>query len=318
MKQPNTPLERQLISILAQNREDAYGTQRKRSCELGQAARALHEHFGLQKWANLGAKHVAYVVETWKAKYAGKRTLDQKLTHFRWLARKIGKANLIPRENRELGIDPAPRHTRAGKFITQERLEEFLDRLADDARRRVAILLGRHLGLRMREAMLFRPWRDWEESGRIWVKRGTKGGRPRYLFLWNPQQREVLEEARALVHGPDAALIPAEVASWEKWRQASYHKYRKAGLSRKMDAVFHDLRRTYAGERMHYLIRVRGLDQEHAERIVTRELGHNRREVLRWYLEDLDIIEAEFPPSAPGPAAPSGASASVPPVGGSV
>ncbi len=319
MKQPNTPLERQLISILAANREDAYGTQRKRSCELGQAGRALHEHFGLQKWANLGAKHVAYVVETWKTQYAGKRTLDQKLTHLRWLVRKIGKANLLPRENRELGIEPGPRYTRAGKFIVQERLDEILHSIADDPRRRMAILLGRHLGLRMREAMLFRPWRDWEESGRIWVKRGTKGGRPRYLFLWNPRQREVLEEARALIHGRDAALIPEEAASWEQWRQASYHRLRKVGLSRKTDAVFQDLRRTYAGERMHYLIRVRGLDPEQAQRIVSRELGHGRLEVLRWYLEDQHLIgQAEFPPSAPGPAAPSGASDSVPPVGGNV
>src|SRR5574341_1060597 len=118
--QPKTPLEQQLISILAANRANGYGTQRKRSGELAQAARALHNHFRLQKWANLGAKHVAYVVEGWKAKYAGKRTLDQKLTHFRWLVRKIGKANLIPRENRELGIEPGPRYTRAGRFITQE------------------------------------------------------------------------------------------------------------------------------------------------------------------------------------------------------
>jgi len=313
MKEPNTPLERQLISILAANREDAYGTQRKRSGELSQAARGLHDHFGLQKWANLGAKHVAYVVESWKAQYAGKRTLDQKLTHFRWLVRKIGKANLLPRENRELGIEPAPRYTRAGKFLSEERLREILDGVADDPRRRMAVLLGRHLGLRFREAMLFRPWRDWEESGRIWVKRGTKGGRPRYLFLHNPRQREVLEEARALVHGQDAALIPQEAATWEQWRQASYHKLRKAGMSRKLDAVFHDLRRTYAGERMHYLIRVRGLDQEHAERIVTRELGHNRREVLRWYLEDQDLIVAVVDGASSPGAAPS-----VTPFGGNV
>ena len=233
------------------------------------------------------------MVESWKAKYAGKRTLDQKLTHFRWLVRKIGKANLIPRENRELGIKPGPRYTRAGKFVVEERLQEILRGVADDPRRRMAVLLGRYLGLRMREAMLFRPWRDWEESWRIWVKRGTKGGRPRYLFLWNARQREILEEARALVQGQEPALIPEEAASWEQWRQASYHKFRKAGLSKEEDTVFHDLRRTYAGQRMHYLIRVRGLDQEHAERIVTRELGHSRREVLRWYLEDLDLIVAE-------------------------
>jgi hypothetical protein len=51
-------------------------------------------------------------------------------------------------------------------------------------------------------------------------------------------------------------------------------------------------RQTYAGTRMDFLIKVRGLDPEHAERIVTRELGHSRREVLRWYLEDQHLIAA--------------------------
>jgi site-specific recombinase XerC len=302
MQHPNTPLERQVVSILGAHREGAYGTQRARSGDLARAAQALHERFGLQKWANLGAKHVAFLVEKWKAEDTRRRSIDAQLTHFRWLVRKLGKANLMPRSNLELGVEPGPRYTRAGKFVVQERLLEILGGVAHDPRRRMAVLLGRYLGLRMREAMLFRPWRDWEESGRIWLKRGTKGGRPRYLFLWNARQREILEEARALVHGQDAALIPEEAKTWEQWRQASYHKLRKAGLSKKADTVFHDLRRTYAGERMHYLIKVRGLDQDHAERIVTRELGHSRREVLRWYLEDQHLIEAEqFPTSRPAP-----------------
>jgi len=189
--QGDIPLERQLISILAANRENAYGTQRKRSGELAGAARALHKHFGLQKWANLGAKHVAFVVEAWKAQNTGRRTIDTKLSHLRWLVQKIGKANLLPRSNRELGVEPGPRYTRAGKFVPKTTLLDILGGLAADPRRRVAILLGRYLGLRFREAMLFRPWRDWD-GDRVWVKRGTKGGRPRYLFLYNARQREVL------------------------------------------------------------------------------------------------------------------------------
>jgi len=248
MQPPNTPLERQLISILGANREGSYSTQRARSGNLARAAQALHERFGLQKWANIGAKHVAFLVERWKAGDTRRRSIDAQLTHFRWLVRKLGKANLMPRENRELGVEPGPRYTRAGKFVPQSRLNEILGGVADDPRRRMAVLLGRTLGLRFREAMLFRPWRDWEESGRIWIKRGTKGGRPRYLFLWNARQREILEEARGLVQGQDAALIPEDAATFEKWRQASYHKLRKAGMSKETDTVFHDLRR-YAGSR---------------------------------------------------------------------
>jgi len=288
--QPRTPLEHQLVSMLAANREDGYETQRKRCQELADAARLLHDYFGLQKWANLGAKHVAYVVERWKEEDTHRRSIANKLSHFRWLVRKIGKANLLPRSNEELGVEPGPRYTRAGKFVVQERLVEILGGVTE-VRLRMAILLGRYLGLRNREAMLFRPWRDWD-GDRVWIKRGTKGGRPRYLFLHNAKQREVLEEARALVGGGDAALIPTEARTFKSWAGKCYERLRAAGMGRETDILFHDLRRTWAGTRMDFLIKVRGLDREHAERIVTRELGHSRREVLRWYLEDQDLIAA--------------------------
>ncbi|MGH9659011.1 MAG: phage integrase N-terminal domain-containing protein, partial [Bryobacteraceae bacterium] len=169
--QPKTPLEHQLVSILAANHEDGHETQRKRCQELAGAAGLLHERFGLQKWPNLGAKHVAFVVERWKAEDTHRRSIANKLSHLRWLVRKIGKANLLPRSNEELGIEPGPRYTRARKFVVQERLAEILGGVTE-ARLRMAILLGRYLGLRNREAMLFRPWRDWDGE-RVWIKRGT-------------------------------------------------------------------------------------------------------------------------------------------------
>jgi len=295
---PKTPLEHQLVSILAANHEDGHETQRKRCQELAGAAGLLHERFGLQKWANLGAKHVAFVVERWKADDGGRRSIHNKLSHLRWLVRKIGKANLLPRSNEELGVEPGPRYTRAGKFVPEPELAEIL-RPVTDPRLRTAILFGQHLGLRFREAMLFRPWRDWDGE-RVWVKRGTKGGRPRYLFLHNAKQRELLEQARALVGGGDAALIPAEARTFKAWAGKCYGRLRAAGMGRAADVLYHDLRRTYAGERMHYLIRMRGLTPEDAQRIVTRELGHNRREVLRWYLEDQQFLgAAPFQPCRP-------------------
>jgi len=290
MNHSDTPLERQLISIMAANREGAFESKRKRFSELCQAAHALHEQFGLQKWANLGQKHVAFLVEHWKAEDSGKRTIEGKLSHLRWFVRRIGKANLLPKTNAELGVEPGPRYTRAGKFVPKEKLAEILGGIADP-RLKMAILLGRHLGLRFREAMLFRPWRDWD-GDRVWVKRGTKGGRPRYLFLHNARQREILEAARALVGGNDAALIPAEAPTFKKWAEDCYERLRKAGMGRKTDVLYHDLRRTYAGERMHFLMRTRGLSSERAQELVTRELGHSRLEVLRWYLEDQDLMEA--------------------------
>ncbi len=309
---PSLPLGRQLVSIFAANREDAYNTQRARASALKGVATMLHEEFGLQKWDNLKAKHIDHVVERLKAEDAGKRSIEGKLTHLRWLVRKIGKANLVPRSNAELEVEPGPRKTRAGKTVSDERLGAILGAV-EDARLRAAIRLGRYLGMRFREAMLFRPSRDFDGE-RLWFKRGTKGGRPRYLWLHNPKQREVIEEVRALVGGGDAALIPREWKTFDSWRQHCYHKFRKAGLGQKTDAVFHDLRRTFACERMKYLMEFRGRSRDDAARLVARELGHSRTEILEWYIaEERDLAtpanqtSLPFPcstPAAPGAAHP--------------
>src|SRR2546428_1946712 len=115
MKQTKTPLERQLISIFAANREDAYDTQLARASALKGVATMLHEEFGLQKWENLKAKHIEHVVERLKTEDTGHRSIEGRLSHLRWLVRKIGKANLVPRSNAELNVEPGPRKTRAGK-----------------------------------------------------------------------------------------------------------------------------------------------------------------------------------------------------------
>src|SRR5438552_4198318 len=119
------PLERQLISILAANREDSYATQRKRGYVLASVAATLRQRFGLQKWDNLKAKHILQIVDKWKSQDQGRRGIEEKLSHLRWMVRKIGKANLVPRSNAELGVEAGPRHTRAGKVIPVDRFAQM-------------------------------------------------------------------------------------------------------------------------------------------------------------------------------------------------
>jgi integrase len=64
---------------------------------------------------------------------------------------------------------------------------------------------------------------------------------------------------------------------------------RVAGLGAGHENTFHDLRRTYACERMRALEPHRG--RLGAAVLVSRELGHNRTEVLEWYI-DFDAGEA--------------------------
>ena len=280
--QPNEPLERQLISIMGEHREDSYATQRKRFFELRAAAREIKERFGLQKWYNLGKKHVEFLVGRWKESGLGPRTVEQKLTHFRWLLKAIGKPMLLPRTNAELGIEPGPRHTRQGKVISDQKFAEVMDKVGDP-RIKAMLLLGRHLGMRFEESALFRPSKDWQRGCRVWIKRGAKGGSVRYLNLYNERQRQALEFARKLASA-DSGLIPRECPTYEKWRQYVYAELRKAGLGKWFDATFQDCRRAYISERMDYLVRERQFGQEAAARVVAREVGHHRTEVLAWYV----------------------------------
>ncbi len=277
---PNLPLERQLASILSANREGSYATQDKRGQVLGAAARALVAHCGLQKWENLKQKHMMFIVETWKAEDTGHRSINTKLSCLRWLVQKIGKANLVPRSNAELGVDAGPRHTRAGKVITENQFAQVLIN-AEDKRVQGMLLLARRLGMRFKEAALWRPNRDCDGS-RVWIKRGTKGGRPRYLFIHNPGQVEAINWARSMVKAEDGCLIPKEFRTFEQWRQYVYRQLRAAGLGREGDRTFHDLRRTYLVERLKDL--GTRMDRHRAAQLVAREAGHGRTEVLDWYV----------------------------------
>jgi integrase len=131
--------------------------------------------------------------------------------------------------------------------------------------------------------MLFRPGRDFDGE-RVWIKRGSKGGRPRYLFIQNEVQKEVLDRARRLA-SKDGALIPKDCPTYEIWRQTVYPILRAAGVGRHTDTTFHDLRRTYFAERIDGLINDRGLHPDHAANLVAREVGHSRMEVLEWYVD---------------------------------
>jgi len=122
------------------------------------------------------------------------------------------------------------------------------------------------------------------DGSRVWVKRGTKGGKPRYPFLHDARQVAALDEARRLTGG-GCGLIPKSFATYEQWRQHVYGVLRAAGISRAEDILFHDLRRTYIVERMKFLILQRRLRAEDAAKIVAREVGHHRTEVLNWYLD---------------------------------
>lgn len=286
---PGSPLERQLIKVLAENREDSNAMQRQRGNHLKEACRIVETKFGLQKLANLGAKHIAAVVAPWREAHAGKRVLENKLADLRWLCRKIGKQNLMPRSNKELGVDAAARHTRAGKIVSPETWQAIKNAVHHPVVL-AQLLLARYFGMRFEETALFRPHRD-TDGHRVFIARGSKGGRPRYIVIRTQEQRDALSAAR-IATTPGRGLIPAAERTFKAWADKVYAMLRSIGVGRASDTTFHDLRRTYAHERLESLMAERGCSRDEAAGIVARELGHNRTEVLDWYVADPDEDDA--------------------------
>jgi integrase len=117
---------------------------------------------------------------------------------------------------------------------------------------------------------------------RVWIKRGTKGGRHRYVTVTTPEQRATIGFVRRLTPGLQDCLVPKDELKYSRWRQRVYKELRAVGIFRASGSTFHDLRRTFADRELKRLIG-KGHTPEQAAKIVSKELGHNRVEILKAY-----------------------------------
>ena len=273
-------LEAQLLKLIKQAPEGSKETRRKREGALRAVCRFLHETFRLQRLKNLKPKHIDRLLKEWRDRGVSVGEIQNRLSYIRWLAERLGKDRLISTSNADLGLEKRERYTHAGKTMPEDKREEIIGRLDND-KDKMMILCGRHFGMRFKEAALFRPYQD-VDGNILWIKRGTKGGRPRFIRLVNDAQWAVLEGLRWVANGKEGCLVdPAK--QYKSWKSTTYKRFRAAGLSREVDHVFHDLRRTWADEEFARL-RAKGLSIRAAATIVAKRLGHNRLEVLKWYL----------------------------------
>lgn len=277
----NNPLHQQLVRILKENVENSKETRRKRQAELERIVQSLREHFGLRNLHNLKAKHVEYLVREIRATDTGSGNAANRVSHLRWLLDKLGKPGLLGKGNEELGINTRARNVRQGKLVSTEKLADVMSKLGD-VKTRALVMLARHFGMRFEEASLFRPHYDVDAGGIVWIKRGSKGGRPRFVPIVTDEQRAALTQVKTLVADKFGCLVDQSV-SYKTWRDRKYKEFRAAGLSRKDGTVFHDLRRTYAASETARLVE-KGHTADEAAKIVSKRLGHNRIDILRAYV----------------------------------
>lgn len=284
--------EAELIQLCARNKDGSFSTQAARRDVLSQAARDLKAagYYQLPA-AGLKPKHVETLVNKWKSDGLSDATQKNRLSHLRWWAEKVGKQNVIPRTNSELGIGRRSYVTNESKAVTvsSEKLETI-----KDERLRVSLELQKAFGLRREECLKFQP--SYAQSGgpdKILLRDSwCKGGRPREVPITSEYQREVLARASALAGS--ASMIPAEKKYVEQLKKYE-NTTNRAGLSK-----LHGLRHEYAQQRYRDLT---GWDspacggphskelsddqkeRDHLVRIqISQELGHNRESITAVYL----------------------------------
>lgn len=173
--------------------------------------------------------------------------------------------------------------------------------MLDDERVGKQLMLSHLFGLRVKESWCFKPLRDYNEQEQvIFVRDGSKGGRPRTVLVSTPQQREFLEELCEFVNDKSESLIPRR-RSLGSWRNYFYKVMNNNGISRKNGLVPHGLRHGYAHEQFEKHAGhpaavkeqkkaddLNSIQERVARLLVSEQLGHSRESITSAYTGSYD------------------------------
>lgn len=225
------------ISLMRHNRDGSFATQADRRSTFSLVSRQLKEmgYRNLQL-KNLGSRHVSALLGRWQSEGLSAGTLKNRMAHLRWLSEKIGKNGLIPASNASSGI------ARRQYVSNQDRAVKLdLERLAAscDPWLSVSFRLQAEFGLRREESMKLIP--SLADRGDVLHLDKTKGARPRDIPIRTPEQRALLEEAKALAG--NGSMIPPQLSY-----VSQLNRYKSACIRMGLEQA-HGLRHAYAQQR---------------------------------------------------------------------
>ena len=287
---PLKDLNYQLMRLCKENRDGSYSTQANRRRILDRIANQLHElGYRRMQAKSLKPKHVEALVSLWKDQGLGVGTLKNRMAGLRWWARKIGKPDIVPKNNDALDI--GQRSQVATESKAWELKEAHLLRVSDEYVR-LSLRLQAAFGLRREEAIKFSPNHAIKDDHIKLKDSWTKGGRARIVPILNDEQRKLLEDVRRLAKG--GALIPPN-KNYKKQKNRYDRQVRRASIENP-----HGLRHAYAQRRYEELTGWKApvaggpasksltIDQrardEGARETISQELGHSREQISARYL----------------------------------
>jgi len=195
-----------LINLAKHNKDGSFGTRSKREKSLQSMFKELKDiGYKLPSIQNFKTKHVNALVDKWKTDGLTSGTMKNKLAHVRWLSEKIGKQNIVFRDNSQYGIENRVFVTNLskGKELDQEKLNNVTNEYV-----KASLILQREFGLRREEAIKFQH--NYAVRGDTLVLKASwcKGGKERTIPINTSEQRQALEYVKQ-VSPYTGCLIPA-------------------------------------------------------------------------------------------------------------
>ena len=279
-----------IVQLCRRNRDGSFATQADRQKMLALFARQLDEAgYKRLKPSGLRSKHVDALLTRWRAEGISIGTTKNRLAALRWLCEKVGKPNLIPRDNTSLGINRRVHVSNADKSKSLEEVDVAAIRSPFVA---AALPLQQLLGLRREESIKIRPeLADRGDHLHLFAS-WTKGGRERDIPIRTAEQRAAIDHAKKVAG--TAALIPHGV-SYRKHLGLYKSECTRIGLG-----GGHGLRHAYAqaryreltgrecpvkgGPRRRELSRDQRMGDDAARLTISAELGHARTQVVAIYI----------------------------------
>ena len=225
------------INVLKHNKDGSFRTQDDRRKILWETADTLWSMgYKLDGAKFIRTRHIYKLIDHWKANGNEAGTLRNKAAALRWLMEKFNKAEVVP-DNKTLKIPKRQYLTNKDKSrdLTNVDLEQINKPL-----RKMSLQGQKLFGLRVEESLKIQPHVA-DCGDRLFLKASwTKGGRERFIPIRTQEQRQWLDEAKALVKYKEQSLIPPE-KSYKTYRNTINQYFRRKGICKT-----HGLRHQYA------------------------------------------------------------------------
>lgn len=280
-------LERQIDKIAKHNRQGSFKTKERYHQANKQFCKHVAEKFSTQKFSNISNKHVESYIGEMKSKGLAPSTIKTNVAAVRFYHDKCSYARNQLAEKFDIdkrqfgGVDRTWSDKEVNGMVNYAK-ELGQERVAD------VMTLARHSGLRIHEAMrIDKAMAEKAVRTEVLTVKG-KGGKIRDIPL-NRESKEVLQRASENANRGDKLFLREHekthlaIKQVQNWIGRHRDKFEVPG--REAPATFHGLRHTFAQERYKECT-TKGLNDYRARVEVSKELGHERDDVTRIYLND--------------------------------